>query len=82
MGWTTMDLTFSMLCSSTIRLAVSLQSKLARILILRLEAPHTPAEGEALMDSTDESRRIGEPEGYILLWLPFTCLPTAIGWRL
>lgn len=60
MDWTTTDLTFSMLCSSTIQPAVSLQSRLALIPILRLEALHTPAEGGAPMGFTDKSRRIGE----------------------
>ena len=51
-----------MLCWSTIQLAVSLQSRLACIPILRLGALHTLAEGEAPMDSTDQGWSIGEAE--------------------
>ena len=63
MDWTRMDLTFLMLCSSTIPPAVSLQNKLARIPILRLGAPHTLAEGGAPTDFTDQSRLVGEAKG-------------------
>lgn len=63
MDWTTMDLTFLMLCSSTIQLAVSLRNRLARIPTLRLGVPHTLAEEGALTDFTDISWRVGDAEG-------------------
>lgn len=57
-----MDLTFWMLCSSTIQPAVSLLNKLARIPTSRLGALLTLAEEGAPMDFTDKSRPVGEAE--------------------
>ena len=70
-----------MLCSSTILLAVSLQSKLACTLTLRLGALPTLAGGGASMDFTDQSWHIGEAEG-ALNAVHLACLPTVTGGRL
>ena len=59
-----------MLCSFTIQPVVSLQSRLARILILRLGVLHTLAEGGEPMDFTDDCRRVGEAEGRPHVKLP------------
>ena len=63
MDWTTMDLTFLMLCSSTIQLAVSLRNRLARIPTLRLGVPHILVEDGAPTDFTDTGCGIGDAEG-------------------